>query len=452
MSQRDYITLGGEWCFTLGLCFLLLWGGPWAPLAASGFPLAHVHSMGLHAGLAVGCFSVVLIRSLNALPRASLALICGVAGVSGFAVPAFFERLDSELFAAGVTAFGAMLTGYALALLLFCCVSDLPAAPQNRRPRIFAIASLMGLGLFGFLLHGVDAKVLLLVACFGLFPLSLVFACLAARRPPAEEGAAINRSLGAPTACVLLLGLESVVLMQLGYVVQVHQIGIALLAGVLLAVVWFVFHRSPTVVEAYFVAFPLMATGLLVFPFVDGLMQDAIIFVSNAIVLFVLALILTGAFGFLDSATSQSCCSMLLLGVFHVSVLVGFGLGAFFRNLFDGDSLWKLAVVFVCLYALSVCAFVLLWRRGQVGKGDVSPERAVVDSIAEQCALARACFALSERESEILELVMRGRDVPTIAKLLFISPNTVRFHMKNLYRAMDVHGKQEVIDVVESLK
>ncbi|MEG0017021.1 MAG: helix-turn-helix transcriptional regulator, partial [Gordonibacter sp.] len=46
-------------------------------------------------------------------------------------------------------------------------------------------------------------------------------------------------------------------------------------------------------------------------------------------------------------------------------------------------------------------------------------------------------------------LLAKGRDVPSIAKQLFISENTVRSHSKNVYRKLDVHSKQELLDLLE---
>jgi PAS domain S-box-containing protein len=58
---------------------------------------------------------------------------------------------------------------------------------------------------------------------------------------------------------------------------------------------------------------------------------------------------------------------------------------------------------------------------------------------------------LSNREREILEHLMSGSRVPAIAKELFISPNTVRNHLKSIYRKVDVSSQAELIELVRSL-
>ncbi len=59
---------------------------------------------------------------------------------------------------------------------------------------------------------------------------------------------------------------------------------------------------------------------------------------------------------------------------------------------------------------------------------------------------------LSLREVEVAELLMRGNRVSAIASRLYISENTVRGHAKNIYRKLDVHNRQELIDLGEQLE
>ena len=54
---------------------------------------------------------------------------------------------------------------------------------------------------------------------------------------------------------------------------------------------------------------------------------------------------------------------------------------------------------------------------------------------------------LTDRESEILLLLARGRSSTYIGEALYLSPNTVRGHIKNIYAKLGVHSKQEIIDL-----
>lgn len=50
---------------------------------------------------------------------------------------------------------------------------------------------------------------------------------------------------------------------------------------------------------------------------------------------------------------------------------------------------------------------------------------------------------LSTREKEILQLLVEGLSHKAIAERLFISPHTVRTHLKNIYEKLHVHSRSE---------
>ena len=78
------------------------------------------------------------------------------------------------------------------------------------------------------------------------------------------------------------------------------------------------------------------------------------------------------------------------------------------------------------------------------------PQLGYSDKTAKQCALLRAHFKLSERETEIVESLARGSTAPSIAKSLGVSENTVKTHMKRIYSKLGIHRKGELIDLVNS--
>jgi len=58
---------------------------------------------------------------------------------------------------------------------------------------------------------------------------------------------------------------------------------------------------------------------------------------------------------------------------------------------------------------------------------------------------------LSVREREILVELVSGKRVPAIAKDLFISPHTVRNHLKSMYRKFGLSSQAELIEYVRGL-
>jgi DNA-binding CsgD family transcriptional regulator len=56
-------------------------------------------------------------------------------------------------------------------------------------------------------------------------------------------------------------------------------------------------------------------------------------------------------------------------------------------------------------------------------------------------------FGLSQREMDVLRLVAEGRSNPEIAATLFISRETARTHVSNIFRKLDVSTRAEAVDL-----
>lgn len=56
---------------------------------------------------------------------------------------------------------------------------------------------------------------------------------------------------------------------------------------------------------------------------------------------------------------------------------------------------------------------------------------------------------LSQRESEVLQLLLKGHSKQRVAEELFVSYNTVRSHVRKVYVKCDAHSQQELIDLFE---
>ena len=72
------------------------------------------------------------------------------------------------------------------------------------------------------------------------------------------------------------------------------------------------------------------------------------------------------------------------------------------------------------------------------------------DRFSKQMAMVRDHYGLSARETEVAELIARGNSVARIAEILVVSENTIRTHSKRIYTKLDIHKRQELIELVES--
>lgn len=65
------------------------------------------------------------------------------------------------------------------------------------------------------------------------------------------------------------------------------------------------------------------------------------------------------------------------------------------------------------------------------------------------CAALALTHGLSGRETEILGYLARGRSQPYIREELVLSKNTVATHVKHIYQKLNVHSRQELLDLFD---
>jgi DNA-binding NarL/FixJ family response regulator len=65
--------------------------------------------------------------------------------------------------------------------------------------------------------------------------------------------------------------------------------------------------------------------------------------------------------------------------------------------------------------------------------------------VASFCNSRRSMPALSDREQEVLDLLCEGRSYQDIAQKLYVSANTIRFHLKNIYKKLQVNSRHEAV-------
>jgi DNA-binding NarL/FixJ family response regulator len=79
-----------------------------------------------------------------------------------------------------------------------------------------------------------------------------------------------------------------------------------------------------------------------------------------------------------------------------------------------------------------------------VANGRTSFPAAVLERLSERPDTR----GLSERQIEVLEELSKGRSNDEIARRLFISTNTVKFHLRTIYERLGVHNRVEAAQVL----
>lgn len=116
-------------------------------------------------------------------------------------------------------------------------------------------------------------------------------------------------------------------------------------------------------------------------------------------------------------------------------------------------ALWSEAlrtdVFLLSILALAVIGM-LFFTIADVQRLYVTPRTQRIDaSLEEKCAaIAKMCH-LTNRESEVLVLLARGRSVPYISDDLHIAQGTAKHHVSNIYRKVGVFDRQGLLDTIE---
>lgn len=106
--------------------------------------------------------------------------------------------------------------------------------------------------------------------------------------------------------------------------------------------------------------------------------------------------------------------------------------------------------VFLFLILLTIVFFLPARSPGmQLLTSEFSHARRGVNLDSQRCAHLARVHGLSARELEVLVLLSKGRSTPYIAETLYLSENTVKTYRRRIYQKLDVHDKQELLDLVE---
>ena len=56
---------------------------------------------------------------------------------------------------------------------------------------------------------------------------------------------------------------------------------------------------------------------------------------------------------------------------------------------------------------------------------------------------------ITPREIEVFTFLSKGRNAEFIQNTLFISNHTVKTHIYNIYKKMDIHSLQDLLDILD---
>lgn len=128
---------------------------------------------------------------------------------------------------------------------------------------------------------------------------------------------------------------------------------------------------------------------------------------------------------------------------FAIGWLYGSAVFMLSPNSFITEILIAGCAIVICIVCL--CILPALEHKEEI----TEPSEDINKLLDKKCVQVAKHFGLTERESEVLSLMVRGRNTRSIASKLFLSDNTVRSHIYNIYKKTDIHSQQNLIDYIE---
>lgn len=161
----------------------------------------------------------------------------------------------------------------------------------------------------------------------------------------------------------------------------------------------------------------------------------------------------------------QKANPVSVFGAGFASLYFGYSLGGFLGvnlALFpNGVTSLLLGCSLIALICIGL-AFFWLFREGRAkaemdapGNTDEAPPRNHLDQPSINSMLEiivqdiEGRYGLSPREAEVFALLARGRSGTYISDALFISLNTTKKHVQNIYRKLGIHSSQELLDLID---
>ncbi len=473
MRLRDAVFMGG---YALYLVFGYMSFESPTVLTSLGDSGAFVQSVFLvaviAARLAVYLVMIVLARRSSSRAASVVAIVvCAGAAATGFVVTRmafqFAEYVPVEVLVPWL-AFGGLFFGAGDALInllwaRYCGTFDL------RRVYLFVLLS-NGASLIVYFFVTLLPPVTMLPIGATLFFVSAWFSkkCLDGRAPLEEEYSApvfkgALSALWRPMLGTAILSFMSALMLQVTARQQIPLATFQLTALVTQAVVvaalllpaLFVKSRL-SLGSVYKVALPLSAAGFLLLPLIwsgVGGLANACAQLGTLVAGIILWCMLANSVH--DTKLPAPLLFSCSLVCTNAAQLTGTVVGLANADTFGAGDVEVTAIALIAVYLVAMVSMFLFKDKKLQGFEQLDGKAAMPmaeeqgDVLTLRCAAIAKAHKLTPRESEILVHLGQGRTARAVSEKLVVSENTVKYHIKSIYQKLDVHSRDEVIDLIE---
>ena len=190
----------------------------------------------------------------------------------------------------------------------------------------------------------------------------------------------------------------------------------------------------------------IISSTTLIFPFISLLLQESL---DGSFLLWLLAYIILGFYSvsrvilFSDYAAKSE--RLLFLAPFGLMFgRFGEALGVLLGSLLSSHKLIHIMVTAIFFAAALIMVFIIFGKLYSIYH--IHRDAASSDPVA---AFASE-YSLSSREIDILKKLLDGATNKEISQEFFISENTVKFHIKNIYKKLNCQNRKELCNLYYS--
>ena len=376
------------------------------------------------------------------------------------------EMVESNLFQQPWCSIAATLSGAGLGVLYLAWATHLYGWPRSTMPARFALAFFVGAALFVATLY-LPVELAHVVAPF--LPVASGLCLSFVMRLDSDDpgladvaGAPLPRSghiFVRALACVGVLGLaesfERALFLEVSpiddtLVYRWVLLVAVIVAGAVLLLSTLGRRGRAAVTSTSHASMFAMALLFLLTPIVSGLGLAADLATMVCYALFYLLMWTMLAQIANAYRLPAHVCFGLGLGVAYTGCLIGTFFGSLLTSYVEMG--WRLS----CLLALACACLVLLSflcivdDRTIVELLDGDDERpATPRRFMLRCEQLAHEHGLTPRETEVMVLVAKGRSAQKIQEMLGLSAGTVNTYLARIYKKLDVHARQELLDLLE---
>ena len=408
------------------------------------------------------------------LPWIAAIIMC--AGTLFMALPSTLlaETQVGGYFATIASVSGAVLTGLGLAVIILIW-SQFYAALPMRQVALYYSSSFILATIIHFLIVALEPHVALLitaalpimsVVCFvgsmNMIKLQQTTADSTLRNEANAIAAVLerdsNQKWSFPVRPMLLMAAYSFTMNFCrttgGVVNDLTMLGVSFAALVVLVFAIFFFDRFD-VRYLFRIALPLMVAGALLQPF----LQD-----SGLLIAGIMLNMSHASFVILTMIVLSTICSrygvlaIWLFGLTRAARVIASVVGSYL-----GTSAWAtldqsgiMLITDIVVIVLVAFSMFLLNETDLETTWGITPIKtrhetaSYRESLAGRCAQVARKSGLTLREEEILALLAQGKSTPRIQQELCISNGTAKSHIRHIYAKLNVHSRDEVIQLINS--